>query len=155
MIFQLYNNEKEKKGSGCEWRPHSAWGLSVVHPEHVSCTDVTVWANGRAAWTTGGVGSWSISPVSLSINTCCPYLGNWLTMAGSSESDFVGERVGYITRVQSFSACHRLHRWANNAACFWYNSRLGLNDSNENGKRWRSDAFEARSCRLPGICCSC
>ncbi|XP_028991082.1 6-pyruvoyl tetrahydrobiopterin synthase [Betta splendens] len=30
-------------------------------------------------------------------------------MAGSSENDVATERIGYITRVQSFSACHRLH----------------------------------------------
>ncbi|XP_054913536.1 6-pyruvoyl tetrahydrobiopterin synthase [Poeciliopsis prolifica] len=30
-------------------------------------------------------------------------------MAESSGSDKKAERVGYITRVQSFSACHRLH----------------------------------------------
>ncbi|XP_051272574.1 6-pyruvoyl tetrahydrobiopterin synthase [Dicentrarchus labrax] len=30
-------------------------------------------------------------------------------MAGSSESSSAAERIGYITRVQSFSACHRLH----------------------------------------------
>ncbi|XP_062270142.1 6-pyruvoyl tetrahydrobiopterin synthase [Platichthys flesus] len=30
-------------------------------------------------------------------------------MAGSVTSDSSAERVGYITRIQSFSACHRLH----------------------------------------------
>ncbi|XP_028264371.1 6-pyruvoyl tetrahydrobiopterin synthase [Parambassis ranga] len=30
-------------------------------------------------------------------------------MAGSSVSGGATERIGYITRVQSFSACHRLH----------------------------------------------
>uniref|UniRef100_A0A3Q3R631 6-pyruvoyl tetrahydrobiopterin synthase n=1 Tax=Monopterus albus TaxID=43700 RepID=A0A3Q3R631_MONAL len=30
-------------------------------------------------------------------------------MAGSSANDSAAERIGYITRVQSFSACHRLH----------------------------------------------
>lgn len=37
----------------------------------------------------------------------CLCESNVLAMAESGES---GERVGYITRVQSFSACHRLHR---------------------------------------------
>ncbi|XP_029311776.1 6-pyruvoyl tetrahydrobiopterin synthase [Cottoperca gobio] len=30
-------------------------------------------------------------------------------MAGFSVSDSAAERIGYITRAQSFSACHRLH----------------------------------------------
>ncbi|TMS22474.1 6-pyruvoyl tetrahydrobiopterin synthase [Larimichthys crocea] len=30
-------------------------------------------------------------------------------MAGSSVSDSGAERIGYISRVQCFSACHRLH----------------------------------------------
>ncbi|KAG7507120.1 6-pyruvoyl tetrahydrobiopterin synthase [Solea senegalensis] len=30
-------------------------------------------------------------------------------MAESAKSDSSADRVGYITRVQSFSACHRLH----------------------------------------------
>ncbi|XP_019938285.1 6-pyruvoyl tetrahydrobiopterin synthase [Paralichthys olivaceus] len=30
-------------------------------------------------------------------------------MAGPATSDSSAERVGYITRIQSFSACHRLH----------------------------------------------
>ncbi|XP_049419898.1 6-pyruvoyl tetrahydrobiopterin synthase isoform X1 [Epinephelus fuscoguttatus] len=30
-------------------------------------------------------------------------------MAGFSVSDSTAERIGYITRTQSFSACHRLH----------------------------------------------
>ncbi|XP_033963082.1 6-pyruvoyl tetrahydrobiopterin synthase isoform X1 [Pseudochaenichthys georgianus] len=30
-------------------------------------------------------------------------------MAGSSVTDGAAQRLGYITRVQSFSACHRLH----------------------------------------------
>ncbi|KAF3704757.1 6-pyruvoyl tetrahydrobiopterin synthase [Channa argus] len=30
-------------------------------------------------------------------------------MAGSCATDSAAERIGYITRIESFSACHRLH----------------------------------------------
>ncbi|XP_035766295.1 6-pyruvoyl tetrahydrobiopterin synthase [Neolamprologus brichardi] len=32
-------------------------------------------------------------------------------MAGSSAHSSTAERIGYISRIQSFSACHRLHRY--------------------------------------------
>ncbi|KAF3854072.1 hypothetical protein F7725_014760 [Dissostichus mawsoni] len=38
-----------------------------------------------------------------------PLSGRISTMAGSSVTDGAAERLGFITRVQSFSACHRLH----------------------------------------------
>ncbi|XP_061611916.1 6-pyruvoyl tetrahydrobiopterin synthase isoform X2 [Phyllopteryx taeniolatus] len=38
-----------------------------------------------------------------------PQYGCQLNMTGSAITNGMTERMGYITRVQSFSACHRLH----------------------------------------------
>ncbi|XP_061562359.1 6-pyruvoyl tetrahydrobiopterin synthase isoform X2 [Phycodurus eques] len=38
-----------------------------------------------------------------------PQYGCQLNVTGSAMNNGMAERMGYITRVQSFSACHRLH----------------------------------------------
>uniref|UniRef100_A0A8C8GR56 6-pyruvoyl tetrahydrobiopterin synthase n=1 Tax=Oncorhynchus tshawytscha TaxID=74940 RepID=A0A8C8GR56_ONCTS len=43
------------------------------------------------------------------INYIVYFCSSVITMAQADSRNEVAERIGYITRVQSFSACHRLH----------------------------------------------
>ena len=80
---------------------------------HVSRIYAPIWANSLVACVTGGV---TVAHFITSPSGCCTSLISssshslTLVMADVSVNDSAAERVGYITRVQSFSACHRLHR---------------------------------------------
>ena len=45
------------------------------------------------------------------INYIVYFCSSVIAMAQADSRNEVAERIGYITRVQSFSACHRLHRY--------------------------------------------
>lgn len=78
--------------------------------ETVTCVHTTS-ANGRVALGTGA--GLALVPISGHLGSSTANRSSYNLFAAMAESCARGcdaERVGYITRVQSFSACHRLHR---------------------------------------------